>query len=114
MFETQRGIFLVGMAPNDPTGLGMIDSCGCGSVRGNLAFRVGRNRQSKDAARPLLQRSSGQDYISTGSAINLVQCCLVWEPHSPVRWWQDTWGMACNLEVLSLFATVPQLVYPTI
>lgn len=28
---------------------------------------VGRNQQSKDAVRPLLQRSSGQDYISTGS-----------------------------------------------
>lgn len=36
-------------------------------MRGNLAFRVGRNRRSKGAARPPLQRSSGQDYISTGS-----------------------------------------------
>lgn len=27
----------------------------------------GRNQQSRDAARPPLQRSSGQDYISTDS-----------------------------------------------
>lgn len=45
----------------------MTDSGGRGSARSNLAFRVGRNQQSKGAARPLLQRSSGQDYISTGS-----------------------------------------------
>lgn len=45
----------------------MIDSGGWSSARGNLAFRAGRNQQSKGAARPLLQRSAGQDYISTGS-----------------------------------------------
>lgn len=90
----------------------MIDSGCCGSVRGNLAFRVGRNQQSKGAARPLLQRSSGPDYISTGSGEDPVLCYLVWEPHSPVRWWLDTWDMACNQEVLSLSATVLQLVSP--
>ena len=75
-------------------------------------------------------------------AADPVLCCLVWEPHSPMRWWLDTWDMAaggkgwsirelckiwlelqpqeitpmnlpCNREVLSWSATVPQLVYPT-
>lgn len=112
--SNQWGICLVGTGPNDPTEWWMIDSGGWGSARGNLAFRVGRNQQSMGAARPLPQRSSGQDYISTGSGVDPVLCYWVWGPHSPVRWWLDTWDMACNLGVLSLSATVLQLVYPTI
>lgn len=92
----------------------MIDSGGGGSARGHLAFRVGRNQQSKGAARPLLQRSSGRDYILTGSGVDPVLCYLVWGRHSPVRWWLDTWDMACNLGVSSSSATALQLVYPTI
>lgn len=66
VFENWWGICLVGTGPNDS---GMTDSDGWGSTRSNLAFRVDRNQQSKGAERPLLLRSSGQDYISTGSGV---------------------------------------------
>lgn len=78
VLSNQWGICLVGTGPNDPTEWRMIDSGGWGSARGNLAFRVGRNLQSKGAARPLLQRSSGQDYISTGSGWDQRKLFLVW------------------------------------
>lgn len=69
VFENWWGICLAGTSPNDSTKRGMTDSDGWGSARSDLAFRVDRNQQSKGAERPLLPRSSGQDYISTGSGV---------------------------------------------
>lgn len=53
--------------PNEPAGRWMSDSGSGVSAGGNWDFKVGRNLRNKGAARLLLQRSSGQDYISTGS-----------------------------------------------
>lgn len=32
----------------------------------------------------------------TVPGVDPVLCYLVWGPHSPVRWWQDTWDMAAG------------------
>lgn len=67
VLSNRWGICFIRSDPNDRTEWRMVDSGGCSSAGGNLAFREGRNQQSKGAARLLPQRSSGLDCISKGS-----------------------------------------------